>query len=343
MTSGFEAAYIYVGADAGTLYFLTTLDAPNGRIIGIDPLQPERAHWRNVIPTARMRLTSPRPASRWWITSSLSGRCTMRAAACWSTGSMAPFTGGETARAGYRRGLRRPSTGHRGLLPLQRSHHPHDRVPLRPEVREQHGIPGTEGGVYASRFEERQVFYPGKDGTRIPMTLAFLKGVRLDGRNPALLYGYGGFGVSLAPAFSRRAGVARARRDLRRREHARRRRVRRGVAPGRDRRRSRRSSTTSSPRPSAHCRALDLDGEARHQRRLQRRPAGRRVHDAAAELFGAALPSVGVLDMIRFPLVQAVGWDGRLRFARDPTRSRGCSAIRRITTCARARAIRRRS
>jgi prolyl oligopeptidase len=51
-------------------------------------------------------------------------------------------------------------------------------------------------------FEQRQVFYPGKDGTRIPMLLAYRKGLKLDGRNPVLLYGYGGFGISVLPEFS---------------------------------------------------------------------------------------------------------------------------------------------
>ncbi|HEY4973189.1 MAG TPA: prolyl oligopeptidase family serine peptidase, partial [Steroidobacteraceae bacterium] len=51
-------------------------------------------------------------------------------------------------------------------------------------------------------FETRQVFYPGKDGTRIPMTLAYRKGLKLDGQNPVLLYGYGGFGIPILPMFS---------------------------------------------------------------------------------------------------------------------------------------------
>ncbi|HLY53490.1 MAG TPA: prolyl oligopeptidase family serine peptidase, partial [Steroidobacteraceae bacterium] len=53
----------------------------------------------------------------------------------------------------------------------------------------------------SSQLEERQVFYPGKDGTRIPMLLTYRKGLKLDGRNPVLLYGYGGFGVSILPGF----------------------------------------------------------------------------------------------------------------------------------------------
>jgi prolyl oligopeptidase len=50
-------------------------------------------------------------------------------------------------------------------------------------------------------FEERQLFYPGKDGTRIPMSLAYRKGLKLQGDSPLLLYGYGGFGLSTLPVF----------------------------------------------------------------------------------------------------------------------------------------------
>jgi prolyl oligopeptidase len=51
-------------------------------------------------------------------------------------------------------------------------------------------------------YESRQVFYPSKDGTKIPMIITHKKGLVLDGKNPCLLYGYGGFSVSLTPYFS---------------------------------------------------------------------------------------------------------------------------------------------
>ncbi len=53
-----------------------------------------------------------------------------------------------------------------------------------------------------AEFESRQVFYTSKDGTRVPMLISARKGVQLDGSNPTVLYGYGGFDVSIAPAFS---------------------------------------------------------------------------------------------------------------------------------------------
>ncbi|ELE2039812.1 S9 family peptidase [Vibrio vulnificus] len=52
------------------------------------------------------------------------------------------------------------------------------------------------------QYESRQVFYPSKDGTLIPMIISYKKGIELNGKNPTILYGYGGFDVSLTPAFS---------------------------------------------------------------------------------------------------------------------------------------------
>jgi prolyl oligopeptidase len=51
-------------------------------------------------------------------------------------------------------------------------------------------------------FETSEVFFPSKDGTKVPMFLVYKKGLKLDGNNPTLLYGYGGFNVNTSPSFS---------------------------------------------------------------------------------------------------------------------------------------------
>ncbi|SEF51042.1 prolyl oligopeptidase family serine peptidase [Sphingobacterium lactis] len=53
-----------------------------------------------------------------------------------------------------------------------------------------------------TKYESKQVFYTSKDGTKVPMIITYKKGIKLDGTNPTMLYGYGGFNISLTPAFS---------------------------------------------------------------------------------------------------------------------------------------------
>jgi prolyl oligopeptidase len=60
----------------------------------------------------------------------------------------------------------------------------------------------TEVGFNTDQFETKQVFYTSKDGTKIPLFIIHKKGIKLDGNNPTLLYGYGGFNISLTPSFS---------------------------------------------------------------------------------------------------------------------------------------------
>ncbi|MEZ8017083.1 prolyl oligopeptidase family protein [Vibrio splendidus] len=64
----------------------------------------------------------------------------------------------------------------------------------------------SESPFESDQFESKQVFYTSKDGTKVPMLISYKKGLVLDGNNPTMLYAYGGFNVSLTPAFSGTVG-----------------------------------------------------------------------------------------------------------------------------------------
>jgi len=82
--------------------------------------------------------------------------------------------------------------------------------PNYPSTIFRYDIPSKEAKVYRAPqipgfhpddYETKQVFYTSKDGTRVPMFLTYKKGLKLDGTNPTLLYGYGGFNISTLPVF----------------------------------------------------------------------------------------------------------------------------------------------
>jgi prolyl oligopeptidase len=203
LVEGFGAAYVYAGADSGLLYFATTLDAPRGRVIAIDPGNRERARWKEIVPQGPdaigMTSTSVTLVDHQLIVLTLHDAHT-RASVYGLDGRL-------------RREVALPGPGTaRGFdgRPEDRETYYEFNDLITPPTLYRYDLESGTSSAYRSPkvrfdsadFEERQVFYPGKDGTKIPMTLAYRKGLALDGTNPALLYGYGGFGISLVPTFN---------------------------------------------------------------------------------------------------------------------------------------------
>ena len=164
----------------------------------------------------------------------------------------------------FEREVALPTVGSIGGFSGKRSHtesfysfssfaYPGVGLPLRLRARQRARCSSSRRWTSRRQTSRRvEVFYPSKDGTKIPLFLTYKKGLKKDGQNPTYLYGYGGFNVPLTPAFSpgddRVDGNGR---HLRAGQPARRQRVRQGVARRRPARRtSRTSSTTSSPAPS---------------------------------------------------------------------------------------------
>ena len=202
VAEGFDAAYNYVGSDAGRLYLLTSLAAPNGKVIAIDPEHPARAGWRTVVAEGADAIdlaeSSVTLVDHQLIVQSLHDahsrvlRYGLDGAVRGEIALPGPGTArGFAGRAGDAEtfysfnDLITPPTVYRldlesGQATRWRSPH----VAFDPR-----------------RFEEEQVFYPAKDGTHIPLLLAYRKGLKLDAGNPLLLTGYGGFGVNNLPRF----------------------------------------------------------------------------------------------------------------------------------------------
>ncbi|HYL71757.1 MAG TPA: prolyl oligopeptidase family serine peptidase [Candidatus Dormibacteraeota bacterium] len=203
IASGFEAAYSFAGDADGWLYFLTSLGAPNGRVVAIDPLRPAREHWREVI--------APGPDAI-----DLAGRGvtlvhrqlivrTLHDASSRVTRYALDGTG--------RREVALPGagsvSGFEGHSEDQETFYTFTDLVTPPTVYRYDMRSGLSSVVDAPRvafapgaFEQRQVFYPARDGTRIPLLLAYRKGLNLGGDNPLLLYGYGGFGQAILPTFN---------------------------------------------------------------------------------------------------------------------------------------------
>ncbi len=202
LAEGFDAGYHFIGADAGKFYFQTTLAAPRGRVIAIDPKNPNRAHWREIIPQAADTLDvdngSVSLVNHRLIARTLHDVCSevkifgldgklRREVALPGLGTVSGFGGepdDEETFFNYT-DLTTPSTIYRYDLKTGAS-----KIYRAPKI-----------AFDASQFESKQVFYPSKDGTRIPMFLVYKKSLKLDGANPTLLTGYGGFGISVLPRF----------------------------------------------------------------------------------------------------------------------------------------------
>ncbi len=195
----FDAGYTFVGSDGPVLWFLTDRDAPRRRVIAVDVREPARERWREVIPQAPETLGQVSVVGDRFLASYLKDAharvlrfgldgAPLGELALPGIGSVHGLTGRRSDRESFYvyTSFDAPPTVYR-LDPATGASVPF----FRPRVR-----------FDPSAFEVHQVFYEGKDGTRIPMFVSHRKGLRLDGSHPARLYGYGGFAIPMTPAFS---------------------------------------------------------------------------------------------------------------------------------------------
>lgn len=197
-----DARYDFIdnaGPDGATFYFNTDLDAPRGRVISIDTTQPDRTHWREVIPQGEDPIDFVSVVHDHIVVVTLHHAHHVvnlyTLAGAFVRELPLPGIGSITGISGKRADdeLFLSFTSFLNPTVVLRYHFPSDMLEtvLSPKL-----------SFAPARYETTQVFYESKDGTRIPMFLTHKKRLRNDGQNPTLLYGYGGFNISLTPNFS---------------------------------------------------------------------------------------------------------------------------------------------
>jgi prolyl oligopeptidase len=195
----FQADFSFIDNDGPVIWLRTDWQAPRGRVIAIDLRQPEPEAWREIIPEARETLQTVGVLHHQFMASylkdahsqikvfDLQGQLLTELAL--------PGLGSASGIGGLRQeqeafysftSFTSPTAIYRYDAQSGKS-----QLFRQPEV-----------DFNPQDYETIQVFFTSKDGTQVPMFISYKRGLALTGRNPTILYGYGGFNVSLTPSFS---------------------------------------------------------------------------------------------------------------------------------------------
>jgi len=180
------------------LYLHTNYQAPNFRLVTVDAAAPQQANWKNLIPETKNVLDVSTVGGKIFATYlkdatslveeyDLAGK-KLRTIALPGVGAVSGFRGKTQDKETY----------------YTFTSYTYPPTIFKYDIATGQSAVFKKAGVQfdPSKFESKQVFYNSKDGTRIPMLITYKKGLVLNGKNPTLLYAYGGFNISLTPGFS---------------------------------------------------------------------------------------------------------------------------------------------
>lgn len=199
LTKGFDHEYSVLDHLEGKLLVITNHEAPKRKMVLMDPVAPDPSRWKDIIPEKEEVLETASMAG--------SGLVAVYMHHASSQAFLYDMTGKQLAEmnlpgigtlAGFS-GKRGVNTAYYGftsftfpttIFRLDLANNTSE-VFYRPEI-----------DFNPDLYEVKQIFFASKDGTEVPMFIVMKKGTLLNGENPLLLYGYGGFNVSLTPSFS---------------------------------------------------------------------------------------------------------------------------------------------
>lgn len=199
VVTGFESEQDVVYSQNGVLYILTNVDAPNRRLVKVDAKTPGKEHWQTVIPEGDFPMSVSTCGDKFFV------KVLKHAVSEVKQYDLA----GKEERLIELPGLGTAS-GFGGKKTEHELYYSYTSYVYPPTIFK-YDIATGKSTLYKSsgvqfdltEYESKQVFFTSKpDGTQIPMIITYKKGMKLNGKNPLLLYGYGGFNISLTPSFS---------------------------------------------------------------------------------------------------------------------------------------------
>jgi len=198
MVNNFDSSNGVLDSKDGKLYIVTDFKAPNSRIVTVDATKPQQANWADFIAETE-NVLSPSKGGGYIFASYLKDAVSMvkqydytgkevRTIELPGIGTASGFSGKKEDTTLYFSFTNYITPGTIYALDVNDGA---SKIYEQPKVK-----------FDATQYESKQVFYTSKDGTKVPMIITYKKGIELNGKNPTMLYAYGGFNVSLTPSFS---------------------------------------------------------------------------------------------------------------------------------------------
>ena len=181
-----------------TLLFITNRDAPNQRIVSVDAANPAPKNWKDFLPETENVLRASTGSG--FIFAQYMVDAISRVQQIDMQGNLVrEITLPGLGKAGGFSGKKEDAQLYYSFSNYKT---PNTIYKLNAQTGDSSIYKKSKVMFDNNAYDSVQVFYPSKDGTKIPMIITYKKGIKLDGRNPTILYGYGGFNVSLQPSFS---------------------------------------------------------------------------------------------------------------------------------------------
>ncbi|CAL2080200.1 prolyl oligopeptidase family serine peptidase [Tenacibaculum sp. 190524A02b] len=196
--NNFDSDTYVIDSRGDTLYMVTNLNAPNKKIVTTSFNNPTSENWEDFIPETE-NVLSPSTGAGYFFAEYMvdavskvlqydfNGKL-IREVKLPGVGSSGGFSGKTEAKELY--------------FSFTNYNTPGSSYKFNPETGEYQLYWKPSISFNSDNYESKQVFYNSKDGTKVPMIITHKKGIELNGKNPTILYGYGGFNVSLTPSFS---------------------------------------------------------------------------------------------------------------------------------------------